>query len=201
MAAASDVTELLVRWSDGDRAVGDDLYRMVEPELRGLAERLLRREAAGPDLQVTALVDDVFVRVVDQKAARVKDRAHFFALAARMARHELVDEARRRLAAKRGGRHRRVELSDTILDSPHPNEEFLVVAEMLDRLRDLSQRQYECFLYFYQAWRIEDIAREVGVSIRTVKNELRAARTWLALWMSESRGLEGGTTGRSQERG
>jgi RNA polymerase sigma factor (TIGR02999 family) len=182
MTSSHDVTRLLQQWADGDRDALDRLVPLVYAELRRVATRQLRNERAGHSLAPTALVHELYLRLIDQRAASWQHRAHFFGVAARLMRRILVDHARARLAGKRGGAVTLVPLH-TVPDVPDGGgrvADVLAIDEALDRLtaRDAEQgRLVE--LRFFAGLTVEEAAHVLGRSPRTIKREWRLARAWL----------------------
>lgn len=181
-AAPSDVTHLLQQWSNGDRQALDRLVPMLYEHLRRLAHQRLRREGESPSLNTTALVHEAYLKLVDLRRARFRDRAHFLAMASRVMRRLLVDHARARRAAKRGGGRVRVELDSAL---PIADDKLDTIAELdgaLRRLEELDERQGRILeLRYFGGLSLEETAEALGVSLATVKRELRSARAWLAM--------------------
>ena len=184
-ASAHAVTPLLVAWGAGDRAALDALVPAVYQELRRQAARVLRGEEPGHTLQTTALVHEAYLRLADQGEARLESRAQFFGLAAQLMRHVLVDHARHRRAAKRGGGARPLTLADADsgVEAQRAGESVLDVLALHDALTALAAldpaqaRLVE--LRYFGGLSIEETAAVLGVSTATVKREWRVARAWL----------------------
>ena len=189
MAAKNrDITELLIAWSDGRREALDDLMPIVYADLRRLAGGYMRREPAGHALQPTALVHEAYVRLIDQKQVKWRNRAHFFGVAAGMMRRILVDNARKRRAEKRGGRWERVTLAGDEVAAPRQAEiDVLSLHEALERLAafDPQQERIVEFRYF-GGLTIEETAEVVGISPATVVREWTIAKAWLRADLSRS---------------
>ncbi len=182
MAAAAQVTELLVRWSDGDRAALDQLVPLVYDECRRIAARQLARERAGHTLDPTALVHELYLRLVDQRSASWANRAHFFAIAARLMRRILVDHARARGAHKRGGSAVLLSLGAAGGEgaSDDAAADVLAIDEALERLAAFDPEQVRIVeLRFFAGLTVEETAAVLGRSPRTIKREWRVARAWL----------------------
>jgi len=181
MDASQDVTGLLQRASDGDPVAFDAVFPVVYEQLRGMAHRQLRRENVGHTLGTTALVHEAYLRLVDQRQSRFRDRAHFFAIAATAMRRILVDHARRHGALKRGAGARRVPLESVDLLAADDRADLLVALDAaLVRLADLDPRQakvVEC--RFFGGLTEDETAEALGVSPRTVKRDWAKARSWL----------------------
>ena len=179
-APAHDVTRLLVRLTDGDRAVLDDLLPLIYGELRRLAASYLRRERAGHTLQPTALVHEAYLRLVDQTQVRWQNRAHFFGVAAQMMRRILVDHARASVAAKRGGDVERLSLDENIDVTGERARELVALDEALERLAEIDPEKSRVVeLRFFGGLSVEETAEVLGVSAPTVKRHWRMAKAWL----------------------
>src|SRR6476660_5635430 len=137
----SDVTELLVAWSNGNQAARDQLMGVVYDELHRLARRYMRRESPGHTLQTSALLNEAYLRLVDQKNIHWQDRAHFFGIAARLMRQVLVDYARKRSYAKRGGDARRVSLDEAMIASDERAADVVALDDALKSLAEIDPRQ------------------------------------------------------------
>ena len=176
-----DVTALLRAWGEGDRGALDALMPLVYAELRRQAERYMRAEAQGHTLQATALVHEAYLRMVDQPRVEWQHRAHFFALAANAMRRILVDRARARRAAKRGGAERALTLSDAeAVANEESNVDVLVLHEALTRLAELDPRQARVVeLRYFGGLSIPEAAEALGVAHATVERDWRNARLWL----------------------
>ena len=175
-----EVTELLLSWRQGDAAALDRLIPVVYDELRRLARRRLRGGSPGHALQSTALVHEVYLRLVDVHRVAVTSRTHFFALAARMMRQILVDHARRRHADKRGGRATMVSL-DGVSPAAQPSSvDVLALDEALGALSVIDDRQCRVVeLRFFAGLNIDETAEALGVSPATVEREWALAKAWL----------------------
>ena len=180
--SASNLTQLLVRWSEGDSAALEQLLPVVYRELRRIATRQLRRERVDHTLVPTALVHELYIRLVDQRRATWENRAHFFGLAAQLMRRILVDHARARHAAKRGDSAARVSI-DVALEEAHNSagaEDVLAIDLALERLATLDPEQARIVeLRFFAGLTVEETAHVVNRSARTIKREWRLARAWL----------------------
>ena len=175
------VTTLLRDWQAGKASAAEELVPLVYAELRRLAARRLSHERQHHTLQATALVNEAWLKLVDQRGAW-QSRTHFFAIAAQAMRRILVDHARQRHAEKRGGEadHVPVDSVPTLLPSPMPDERLLALDEALTRLAALDPRQAAVVeLRFFAGLSVEDTAEVLGVSGMTVKREWAAARAWL----------------------
>ncbi len=175
-----DVTRLLFAWSNGDQAALEQLTPLVYSELHRLAHRYLGRERKGHTLQTTALVHEAYLRLIDQKEVRWQNRAHFFAIAAQMMRRILVDYARSRNVAKRGGGARQVSLDEAMDVSDERAADVIALDEALKSLSDLDQRKGRIIeLRFFGGLSIEETAEVLGVSPGTVMRDWTFAKAWL----------------------
>jgi RNA polymerase sigma factor (TIGR02999 family) len=185
----AETTQILGRVRRGDRSAAAELLPLVYDQLRALAGGFLRRESAGHTLQPTALVHEAYLRMVDQAAVDLTDRTHFLALAAQMMRRVLVDHARGRRAAKRGGKWRQVALDDALVLSSKRGLDVLALNEALERLATLSERQGRIVeMRFFGGMTIEEVARELDLSTTTVEDEWCLARAWLRHRLTKDRG-------------
>ena len=186
----ADVTGLLLAWGAGDQAAGEQLLPAVYEELHRQAARAMRRENDEHTLQATALVNEAYLRLVDQRRVEWRNRAQFFGIAAEVMRRVLVDHARARHAAKRGGDVRRVTLGDVVAEgesSPDGGLDVIALHEALERLAALDPAQARVVeLRYFGGLGIEETAEAMGISPATVKREWAVARGWLR------RELEGG---------
>lgn len=174
------VQELLDRFSAGDREAAETLLERLYAELRSIAAQYMRRERDDHTLQPTALVNEAYIRLVGGKTLAWKDKTHFLAAAARTMRRILVDHARKRLAKKRGGGDARVTLIDNIPASALMGQDLLEIHEALEKLAKLSERQARIIdLRYFAGLSVEETARALDVSTRTVKSETRMAKAWL----------------------
>jgi RNA polymerase sigma factor (TIGR02999 family) len=175
------ITELLLAVSDGGRDALDQLVPLVYNDLRRVAAAQLRREAPGHSLQPTALLHEAYVRLVDQRHVKWRNRAHFFGVAASLMRRILIDHARARLAEKRGGGLERVTLlgDDTVATSPR-GIDVLALHESLERLAAFDPRKERIVeLRFFGGLTIEETAEVVGISEATVIREWTFTLAWL----------------------
>ena len=178
-----NVTELLLSWGQGDTAALDRLLPLLYDDLRRVARRRLRQESPGHTLQATALVHEVFLRLVDIERMTMKSRAHFFALSARLMRQILVDHARRRRAAKRGGGDTVISLNDAAgaaAAASTSSVDVLALDEALDALSSFDERQCRVVeLRFFAGLSIPETADALAVSTATIEREWAMARAWL----------------------
>jgi RNA polymerase sigma factor (TIGR02999 family) len=180
MASSHDVTALLADWSRGDRTALDQLLPIVYAELRRIATRQLRMERLGHTLQPTALVHEVYLRIVDQRQVDWQDRAHFFGVAAQVMRRILVDHARRHRASKRGEGVQFVSFDDA-REAPASNEiPVLALDHALDRLQKIDPELARIVeMRAFGGLTIEEIAHVLKVSPSTAKRDWRTAKAWL----------------------
>jgi RNA polymerase sigma-70 factor, ECF subfamily len=175
-----EVTDLLNDWSNGDQEALNRLMPLVYDELRRLASRYLRHERVGHTLQTTALVHEAYLKLVDQKKANWDNRVQFFAAAAKVMRHVLVDYARSRKAAKRGGDYYRLSLDEAAIPSGEKDADLLVLNEALNSLAAIDPQQSRVVeLRVFGGLTVEDTAAALGISPRTVKREWSMAKAWL----------------------
>ena len=175
-----EVTDLLNDWSNGDQEALNRLMPLVYDELHRLASRYLRHERVGHTLQTTALVHEAYLKLVDQKKANWQNRVQFFAAAAKVMRHVLVDYARSRKAAKRGGDYCRLSLDEAAISSEEKDADLLVLNEALDKLAAIDPQQSRVVeLRVFGGLTVEDTAEALGISPRTVKREWSMAKAWL----------------------
>ena len=179
--SSRDITQMLIDWSNGDRAALDRLIPVVYAELRRQAARHLRRERAGHSLQTTSLIHEAYLRLVDQREVRWQNRAHFFAVASQLMHRILVDHARRRHRAKRGGSAARLPLEEALVIAAEKSDvDLLALDEALERLAAIDPRQSRIVeLRFFSGLSIEETAEVLGVSPATVKNDWNVAKVWL----------------------
>ena len=174
------VTKLLKDWSAGDESAPDKLMPLVYEELRRLAHRYMRREKPGRTLQTSALINEAYVRLVDQSKIQWESRTHFFGIAARLMRQILVDQARRRNFAKRGGGALRVSLSEATAVAEEQSASVLALDDALKSLEKIDPRKSRIVeLRFFGGLSIEETAAALDVSPGTVMREWTFARAWL----------------------
>jgi len=177
---AKGVTQLLEKWSNGDQSALDELMALVYDELHRLASSYLRRERPDHTLQPTALVNEAYLRLVDQRHARWQNRAQFFGIAAQLMRRILVDHARAHYAAKRGGPQYAVSLSQADRFAKQPDVELLALHDALNELVAIDPQQSRIVeLRFFGGLSIEETAEVLGISHATVERDWKMARAWL----------------------
>lgn len=176
----SRVTALLQAWSAGDEAALQQLVPAVYDELRRVARRYMLGERASHTLQTTALIHEVYVRLVDVPAASVRDRVHFFAICARLMRNVLVDFARSRQFQKRGAGALHVPLDDALHVSANPDPSLVAVDDALRRLASFDARKSQVVeLRFFGGLTVEETAEALDVSPETVMRDWKVAKAWL----------------------
>ena len=185
-AAPEEVSQLLVEWRNGDQEALDRLMPLVYDELRRIAGRYMNRERSEHTLQTTALVNEAYLRLVDQKNVDWQNRAHFFAVAASVMRHLLVDHARARGRIRRGADPQQVSLDEAALISEQKGEEMIALDEALTKLAAIDARKVKIVeLRFFSGLSAEETATVLGVSEITVKREWLKAKAWLYRELSQ----------------
>jgi RNA polymerase sigma factor (TIGR02999 family) len=180
MAPPATITQLLVKWRDGDKAALDELARQIYGELRGLARYYLRQERPCHTLQPSDLVNEAFLRLVNEKDIDWQNRAHFFGIAAVRMRHILVEHARGRRAAKRGGGEYRLSLSKLDRLAEERDINLLALDDALSRLEALDpQKSRIVEMRYFAGLTIEETAEALRISSATVKRDWSMARAWL----------------------
>jgi RNA polymerase sigma factor (TIGR02999 family) len=180
MVASHDVSGLLARWKDGDDAALQELVPIVHDELRRLARRQMAGERPGHPLQPTALVNEAYLRLADLKRMQWQDRAHFFAMAARLMRRILVDVARSHRYQKRGGGAQQVSFSRALEVAESPSTDVAALDEALEALARVDERKSRVVeLRFFGGLSVEETAEVLKVSRETVKRDWTFAKTWL----------------------
>ena len=175
-----EITELLEQWSGGNQSALDRLYPLVYEELRRLARSYMKREHKGHTLQTTALINEAYVRLVDQHNVHWQNRSHFFAISAQIMRRILVDHARRYLQTKRGGGALRVSLDEVMIVASERSEEVLLLDEALGNLARLDPRRCQVVeLRYFAGLNNEEIASVLKISENTVMRDWNLARAWL----------------------
>ncbi|MBA2603450.1 MAG: sigma-70 family RNA polymerase sigma factor [Acidobacteria bacterium] len=199
--SADEVTALLIASSQGNRAALDRLMPLVYEELRALARVRLRNERQGHSIGTVGLIHEAYLKLIGIDRVTWKDRAHFLATASRFMRRILVDEAHRRHAAKRGGRDLRLDINDLwVADDAMPADAVLALDEALERLASISPRgarAIEC--RHFAGLSLEETAATLGVSVPTVKRDVRFSEAWLASALA--RGTDHGGASPDPDRG
>ncbi|MBI2685161.1 MAG: sigma-70 family RNA polymerase sigma factor [Acidobacteria bacterium] len=180
MKEPQDITELLHRFQSGDQEAQSQLINAVHDELHVIAARYMRREKGGHTLQTTALVNEAYMKLVNLKVANWQDRAHFYAVAARVMRRILVDHARKHIAGKRGGGIDVLSLNEGLVFTPGRSSQIVELDEALTRLAQTDERACRVIeLRFFGGLSVEEAAEVLKISPRTVKREWMFARAWL----------------------
>jgi RNA polymerase sigma factor (TIGR02999 family) len=175
-----DVTELLLRWNDGDEGALDHLAPLLYDDLRRLARDVLAREQTGHTLSPTALVHEVYLRLVDQRRVRWENRAHFFGAAAHIMRRVLVDYARAKSAVKRGGGGPKISLDDAAVAIDAVADEILDLDGALTELNAMDGRKVRVVeMKFFGGMTNQEVAIALGISDATVERDWKLARAWL----------------------
>ena len=177
---SEQATRIVNALAAGDHHAADELMPLVYDEFRQLAGDYLRQETRAHTLQPTALVHEAYMRLIDQTRVNWQGRTHFFAVGAQAMRRILVDHARGKGRAKRGGGWQRIALDETLMVSSHNDADVLAVDEAIDRLAKLDPRQARIVeLRFFGGLTVEEVAEVLGVSKRTVENDWKIVRAWL----------------------
>ena len=182
-----EITQLLVEWSDGNQSALDELYPLVYDELHRLARRYMSRERKGHTLQTTALINEAYVRLVDQRNVHWANRSHFFAISAQIMRRILIDHARRHGYAKRGGGAQQVSLDEAATVTSGIGSELINLDDALKTLAEMDPRRSQVVeLRYFGGLNNEEIAGVLNVSENTVTRDWNMARAWLYKQLSES---------------
>jgi len=174
------VTGLLVAWGQGDSAALDRLIPLVHDELRRMARRYMGRERPGHSLQPTALVNEAYLRLVDLQRVRWQDRAHFFAMSARLMRRVLIDVARAKAYQKRGGGMQRVTFAEELLPDSGPTHDLIALDDALQALSEQDSRKSQVVeMRFFGGLTVEETAEALAVSRDTVMRDWQFSKDWL----------------------
>jgi RNA polymerase sigma factor (TIGR02999 family) len=177
---AEQVTGLLIAWGKGDESAFEQLVPLVHAELRRLAHREMGRERAGHTLQTTALVNEAYMRLIDVSRVKWQDRAHFFAMSARLMRRILVDHARGRQAQKRGGTTRKISFEESLVVSPERGEDLVALDDALQALAVVDARKCQVVeMRYFGGLSVEESAEALRVSPETIMRDWRLAKVWL----------------------
>ncbi|HEY9501358.1 MAG TPA: sigma-70 family RNA polymerase sigma factor [Pyrinomonadaceae bacterium] len=183
----NEVTQLLVAWGNGDQAALDQLMPLVYSELHRLAHRHIKKERPGHTLQTSALLNEAFLRLVDQRDVQWQGRAHFFSIAAQMMRRILVDYARSRRFAKRGGDAHQVSFDEELVVYRQLSTDVLQLHDALNELANIDERKSKIVeLKFFGGLSIEETAEVLGVSPGTVMRDWTLAKAWLRIAMKRN---------------
>lgn len=184
---SDELTELLFRWSNGDKEALDELIPLVQGELRRLARHYMAGEKPGHTLETSALMNEAYLRLFGRQGMQWNNRSHFFGVAAQIMRHILIDHARRHCYAKRGGGARKVPLEDIDVLDDRRAEEMVALDDALTDLAALDPRKARVVeLRFFGGLSTEETAEALDVSRMTVTREWRAAKAWLRREMSKT---------------
>jgi RNA polymerase sigma factor (TIGR02999 family) len=184
-ARATEITGLLQAWSGGDGGALERILVLVYPELRKIAQRCLSHEREGHTLQATALVNEAYLKLIDIQRMEWHDRAHFFAVGARLMRRILVDYARSKGYAKRGGNAQRVDFNEALVVSAEMDPALVRMDDALTQLAAFDARKAQIVeMRYFGGLTAEDIAAVLGVSVQTVNRDWSLAKAWLAREMS-----------------
>ena len=187
----TQVTQLLQQWQEGSNEALEALMPLVYKELKRLAGSYLRRERPDHTLQSAALVNEAYLRLVDQSETRWQNKAHFYGIAAQMMRRILADHARGHNAAKRGAGMPELELNEAMAQAPVRSVDLVDLEEALQKLEKLDSQQGKIVeLRFFSGLSIEDTANVLGISPATVKRDWAAARAWLFREVGARRSFE-----------
>ena len=178
--APKEVTQLLIAWSNGEEEALEKLVPLVYDELRRIARRYMKREPAGHTLQTTALVNEAYLRLIEQKGMKWQNRAHFFAISAQLMRRILVSMARARHADKRGGEARQVSLDEALMISEDRAAELVALDEAMNELAALDPRRSRVVeLRYFGGLSVEETAEVLKISPETVMRDWKRAKAWL----------------------
>ena len=179
------VTELLAEWSEGDRSALEKLLPLVSGELHQLAHRYMSREREDHTLQTTALVNEAYLKLIDQRVVHWQSRAHFFGIAAQIMRRILIDHARKHLGAQRGG-GKKLSLDDVALLSDERSAELVLLDDALTSLTKVDERKGRVVeLRYFGGLSVEETAEVLGVSVDTVTRDWRRAKAFLRREISQ----------------
>jgi len=181
MNSRSDVTQMLIKVTDGNKEVVNSLFPIVYKELRQMAQNQLRNERRGHTINATALVHEAYFKLVDQRSVAWQNKAHFFGIAAQAMRRILINYANSRSAQKRGSGTPNLTLIDGSEEKALNTEDLIDLDNVLKKLEDLNERQSKIIEYwFFVGLTHEEIAEVIGMSLPTVRRDWRLARAWLS---------------------
>lgn len=179
-ASTPSVTQLLQAWRAGDKTALDQLLPLVQSELHRLAKRIMSRERQGHTWQTTELVNEAYLRLVNQQQVEWHDRAHFFAVASQVMRHLLVDHARERQQVKHGGGTQHLSLDEVAVIAPDRSAELLALDDALNQLAAFDKQKSRIVeLRYFGGLTVEEVAEVLGIASITVKREWARAKLWL----------------------
>jgi len=186
VSSPNDITALLVDWSNGDQLALEKLLPLVERELHRLAHSYMRREDPNHTLQTTALINETYLRLVDQKKVQWQNRAHFFGIAAQIMRRILLNYARDQNRLKRGGRAIHVSLSEATVMPAEKDRELISLNDALIRLEGIDERKARVVeLRYFGGLSVEEVAEVLNLSPITVMRDWKFAKAWLAREMQD----------------
>ncbi len=184
LRAKPEITRLLLAWSSGDRNVEEDLLPLVYTQLQAIAKRYLRRERSGHTLETSGLVNEAYLRLIDQNRVRWRDRAHFFAISSQIMRRILVDHAREKAAEKRGGLAQRISLDDTDSIALQRAPDLLELDDALTSLALLDPEGAKLVeLRYFGGLTKNELAEVLEISTATVARRWRMIRAWLHTYL------------------
>ena len=187
MAKDHEVTRVLQSISEGDDSAVEKLMPLVYSEFKQLARGYMSRERSDHTLQATSLVNEAYLKLVDQKNVNWQNRSHFFAVGAQAMRRILVDHARTKSRNKRGGGVANLELEEELVKAPERPEEVLFLDEALEKLAAFDERQAKIVeMRFFGGMNVQEVADSLGVSKRTVEGDWSMAKAWLRRELSEA---------------
>jgi RNA polymerase sigma-70 factor, ECF subfamily len=199
MSESQEVTMLLSALTNGEDGAASKLIPVVYDELRRLAGSYMRRERVDHTLQATALVNEAYLKLIEQRAVNWQSRAHFFGVAAQLMRRILIDYARGHTREKRGGEQKKVSLDEVFLFSEQQADELLAVDDSLNLLAKMDPRQARVVeLRFFAGLSVEEAAEALGVSPKTVKRDWSVAKAWLYADLKERYGMDAAAMGERQ---
>ncbi|HEX8250699.1 MAG TPA: sigma-70 family RNA polymerase sigma factor [Pyrinomonadaceae bacterium] len=188
MVSSSKITELLIDWSNGDKEALDKLFPLIERELHRLAHYYMRRVQPGNTLQTTALINETYIRLVNQSDIQWQNRAHFYGISAQIMRRILLNYVRDQNRMKRGGGAVQVSLSEVAVISPEKSAELLALEEALCRLEQIDKRKSKVVeLRYFGGLNVEETAEVLKVSKITVMRDWNMAKAWLAREISDEK--------------
>jgi len=180
MCSSSEITGLLVDWGNGDKAALEKLLPLVERELHRLAHSYMRKENPDHTLQTSALVNEAYIRLIDQKNTHWQNRAHFFGIAAQIMRRILCNYARDQHRKKRGGHALQISLSDIAILSEQKSLDLIALDDALNKLALIDERKSRVIeLRHFGGLSVEESAEVLGISTATVNRDLRLAKAWI----------------------
>jgi RNA polymerase sigma factor (TIGR02999 family) len=185
---STDITAMLAAWNDGKAAALDRLMELMYPELRRIARQHLERRRAGETLESAALANEAYLKLLRSGGIRCNDRTHFLALCSQVIRRILVDHARRRRFAKRGGDRMQIPLDEVLLAAQSRGVDVLALDEALQTLARMDPRKSRVVeLRYFGGMKIEEAAEVLGISLETAKRDWRLAKAWLMAQLTEDR--------------